>query len=858
MEPFSIECTTCQASLRVRDAAAIGQILTCPKCGSMVMVEAPTATALGTSSEERPQPEATPFQGPVTAIAAESGTEPSEARAPRSPAGPSSRTPVHHPRPMFLSDTVEDLSTYGTRDVDAGPQVGPGRLGPEAVLGGGAEDEGSLVESGRFRSWTLLTGAAITGVILAIVFVNSVTPEGQDSEELAPETVETPEIDTNAGSELGLGIELAPGATQPSRRVSPPMTGGPSGTSEPPSQPRATVPVGAEPVSSVDSQKSGLSDPAVAASSGEVVAMAEDARAGIADATTSSLRPGEKVLVQVESSATAAMSPAGVPPSAQSAAVGIPAAPATAGLPGDRSLAAVGATYGGLTPSEPRPAGSASGSDPAEASAFDTLVPPPVVNSPPAKTAKPSMDALRAAEEMPGPATVGIDPPVTTAASNVESPPGMTPAPVDETGEVTSALRMAREFARLLGDREPAEVEVESSEGTPTAEGAGSAGASTEAPEVAVERPDAVMEERSGAGREVDVAARLRDSFESIAFEGRLGAFVDFLSDFSTIPISLDADALFWSKLTPATTISIPEFQASVEETLAAGLRPLGLAYTRLDGQLWVSRTADPAALRTVSYRVDDLAPTPADLVQLADLLTKVVAPQSWSPAGGTAQLTVETGVLRVQQTDARHFQIMRLCELLRVARGLPLRSSLPAASFTLGSPADRAAEKLNSRVTLSFLQPTRFQEVVQHLNESSGSALLVDWHALELAGCKRDSDVTLSCVNQPLREVLVNFLQPLGLTFRVVSADLVQITSHQREREQVEVALFQLQEAFPAEADQAIFLRQLETALGTERFTSETGNCRLLLDAPSRCLITVLPQSMHSALVEQLAAWKR
>ena len=43
MEPFSICCTTCQARLKVRDAEAVGKILPCPKCGSMVMVERPAS-----------------------------------------------------------------------------------------------------------------------------------------------------------------------------------------------------------------------------------------------------------------------------------------------------------------------------------------------------------------------------------------------------------------------------------------------------------------------------------------------------------------------------------------------------------------------------------------------------------------------------------------------------------------------------------------------------------------------------------------------------------------------------------------------------------------------------------------------
>ncbi len=41
MIPFSLQCTTCKAALRVTNRAAIGQILPCPKCESMVHVAPP-------------------------------------------------------------------------------------------------------------------------------------------------------------------------------------------------------------------------------------------------------------------------------------------------------------------------------------------------------------------------------------------------------------------------------------------------------------------------------------------------------------------------------------------------------------------------------------------------------------------------------------------------------------------------------------------------------------------------------------------------------------------------------------------------------------------------------------------------
>ena len=41
MQPFSIQCETCSARLKVKNASAIGQRLACPKCGGMVLVEPP-------------------------------------------------------------------------------------------------------------------------------------------------------------------------------------------------------------------------------------------------------------------------------------------------------------------------------------------------------------------------------------------------------------------------------------------------------------------------------------------------------------------------------------------------------------------------------------------------------------------------------------------------------------------------------------------------------------------------------------------------------------------------------------------------------------------------------------------------
>ncbi len=56
MEPFFLRCETCQARLRVRDEQFLGQVQSCPKCGSMVQILAPAGWLA--TGEVAPAPEA--------------------------------------------------------------------------------------------------------------------------------------------------------------------------------------------------------------------------------------------------------------------------------------------------------------------------------------------------------------------------------------------------------------------------------------------------------------------------------------------------------------------------------------------------------------------------------------------------------------------------------------------------------------------------------------------------------------------------------------------------------------------------------------------------------------------------------
>jgi hypothetical protein len=57
VEPFFLRCETCQARLRVRDERFLGQIQSCPKCGSMVHIVAPAGWLTASEAAVETAPE---------------------------------------------------------------------------------------------------------------------------------------------------------------------------------------------------------------------------------------------------------------------------------------------------------------------------------------------------------------------------------------------------------------------------------------------------------------------------------------------------------------------------------------------------------------------------------------------------------------------------------------------------------------------------------------------------------------------------------------------------------------------------------------------------------------------------------
>jgi hypothetical protein len=70
MQPFPVICETCHARLKVRSESVIGQILACPKCGSMVEIVPPADWSAAEADVASPAPESEPAGQPQFTMAA--------------------------------------------------------------------------------------------------------------------------------------------------------------------------------------------------------------------------------------------------------------------------------------------------------------------------------------------------------------------------------------------------------------------------------------------------------------------------------------------------------------------------------------------------------------------------------------------------------------------------------------------------------------------------------------------------------------------------------------------------------------------------------------------------------------------
>lgn len=163
MTPFRISCVTCSARLAVRSESLIGQIVACPKCNSMVLVEPPAGTpaagagesaaAGATPSVEAPTPAPTTVEAPTPPAAGFDDFASALSDEPL-PGEPTAEPPPTEPAtPSTVPAATEAGAGRSLMWIAGGATLGALLVAGVMLLVGGARDDSTAADV------TLPTGA---------------------------------------------------------------------------------------------------------------------------------------------------------------------------------------------------------------------------------------------------------------------------------------------------------------------------------------------------------------------------------------------------------------------------------------------------------------------------------------------------------------------------------------------------------------------------------------------------------------------------------------------------------------------------------------------------------------------------
>jgi hypothetical protein len=799
VNPFRVACTTCNARLKVIDPAAIGQILSCPKCGSMVQVTPPPGWS----------PDA-----PAAAQSAESAIAGKSALTAQG-AGKAGTSNLAASQSAIRDPASEDSEIQTAAERIAASAHDAASVLSDKPRSGSGQSSAPNQSRVATNSSTVLPASSRGGAKVVGGKVAPVMPK-QRPGEVAPQPTPSTSSSARIMATSVAVASVANVAADPlaaNRSAQPPLPAVMSSRWFWPAL--AAVALLCVVVVGIEIYLSHRSDDSVA--NADQVARSAD---------------GHRVAVTQPLAAT---SPSKTLP--QSVSPAIPN-PAVAPDPAKTAQPAAASTVDKTARTDK--------TDQTIAKAA-ALVVPPAARTPPASTA-----AAVAKTTAPGAATASAQPstafkPATGAqaivAAVVNAEPATGPAvqdpavlqvpaaPLPDKPEVANANRPAVPDAAVAAHPQPVHPSI-----------------------------DRIPP------RDVDVEARLTDPLPGIDFQNvPLWRFADQISQVSTIPITLDLDQLVDLGLSADIAISVRAKEATVAGVLEEALAPHGLGWRVVNHQLLVGR-APSAPVRRVRFAVADLVSASggdkrtenSGQRQFAEMVRKLVEPESWKEAGGPGIGEWSDGALMVEQSDAVHSQLIVLCEKLRVARRLPLKSRLDPERFRLETRTQRAKAALATSVTVNFARPEPLAHILAYLGQLTHVRLLPDQIALAEKRMSVDTEGFLTARNQPLAQSLATLLEPMALTYRVIDEHTIEITTAPAAAQHPELEFYPVRELLTSEVSgDALAVRLLRELAAAGLPNSAVQATAMHYDAPSEYLLVRAPQSTQLRIQSLLGSWR-
>jgi len=362
----------------------------------------------------------------------------------------------------------------------------------------------------------------------------------------------------------------------------------------------------------------------------------------------------------------------------------------------------------------------------------------------------------------------------------------------------------------------------------------------------------------SKAEQQAQIEARLAEKVASIELPAvPLRKAVNLLEALGGVRITYDLEEMALAGVSLETPVRLKQTDLSVGEILRQILEPMGLVYLVEGEDVVISRP--PAARQhwhTVRYDVSDLTDCEENSPeQIAKLVERFVLPESWLASGGKGKIEVQDEVFLVHQTDLGHRQVTDLLEKLRLARGLPLRIDPSRKDLSLQTRLTQMRPVLDRGVTANFGSPTPLPEILSYLEQLGQVAIVVDWVSVRAEGHPASLSGTLRVHQQPLAQALSQLLEPLGLTWRIASPGLIQVTTQKTAGMELELEFYPCSEPIAALGSPQAVLEAIKDHVGRTAWEDGQGPGAIYFDPPSKYLIVLQTPAVHRALERFLSS---
>ena len=133
----------------------------------------------------------------------------------------------------------------------------------------------------------------------------------------------------------------------------------------------------------------------------------------------------------------------------------------------------------------------------------------------------------------------------------------------------------------------------------------------------------------------------------------------------------------------------------------------------------------------------------------------------------------------------------------------------------------------LDRRVSANFHEPAPLAKVLAYLSEVSDSIILVDHAALAAAETSDLVEATVTADHQPLATVLADLLRPLGLTYRAMGSDVIQVLTKEAADERLDLEFYSIAAWLDAGMKPAAVIEQLKAKVGATAGATWAGRAR-------------------------------